>query len=129
MFSDLELPPQATLESWAVPVQAFRAEVARRLQAVAVFVHLEPNMRTLPHFEQPIPDDWEQLVRQTMEKLDAPVPSAVHLYTRGSQRVCFVCIPANPTLSIVQSHDVLTRLTQELTAALPRIARIFVVYE
>ncbi len=129
VFSDLELPPEATLESWAVPVQAFRTEVARRLKAVAVFVHIEPNMRALPHFEQPIPADWEQLVRRTMEKLNAPAPSAVHLYTRDSQRVCFVCIPGNPALSVAQSHELLTRLTEELTAALPRIARIFVVYD
>ena len=129
IFTDLELPPQATLESWAVPVQAFRTEVARRLQADAVFVHIEPNMRTLPHFERPVPADLESLVLRTMKEINGPSPSSIHLYTRGSQRVCFVCIPANPALTIAQSHDFLTRLTNELTAALPRIARIFVVYE
>ncbi len=129
IFTDLELPPQATLESWAVPVQAFRTEVARRLHATAVFVHIEPNMRTLPHFEQSVPADWEKLVRHTMKEINGPSPSSIHLYTHGSQRVCFVCIPANPALTIAQSHDFLTRITNELTTALPGIARIFVVYE
>ena len=129
VFTDLELPPQATLESWAVPVQAFRAEIARRLHAVSVFVHIEPNVRTLPEYKLPVPGDWEQLVRCAMAKLTAPTPSAIHLFTRGSQRVCFICIPADLTLSIAQSHDHLTRLTEELSATLPPIARIFVVYE
>lgn len=129
VFTDLELPPQATLESWAVPVQAFRSEVARRLHAVSVFVHIEPNVRTLPEYKLPVPGDWEQLVRHTMARLTAPAPSAIHLFTRGPQRVCFICIPADLSLSIAQSHDYLTRLTEELSAALPPIARIFVIYE
>ena len=40
-----------------------------------------------------------------------------------------VGILVNPALTIAQSHDFLTRFTNELTTALPGITRIVVVYQ
>lgn len=129
VFTDLELPPHATLENWAVAVQAFRSEVARRLGADHVFVHIEPNVRTLAEYAHPIPADWEDLVRQAMVKLGAPLPHAIRMFTQGQRRVCFICIPSENSLSVEESHERLTRLNKILSDQLPPIARIFVVYE
>ena len=96
VFTDLELPANAKLETWDIPIQTFRAEVRRYLAAKEVYVHIEPDMRTLPEFVLPIPKDWESQVRHAAERLKAPAPSRVALYTQERCRICFVCIPLSP---------------------------------
>ena len=129
VFTDLELPPEATLKHWNVAVQAFRREVSRRLGADYVFVHIEPNVRTLMEYPQPVPDDWEELVRRTMVALGAPLPCAIRMFTQDQRRVCFISIPMESSLSVEESHLRLSRLTKTLAAQLPPVARVFVVYE
>ena len=129
VFTDLELPANAKLETWDIPIQTFRAEVRRYLAAKEVYVHIEPDMRTLPEFVLPIPKDWESQVRHAAERLKAPAPSRVALYTQERCRICFVCIPLSPRLSISQSHEQLTQLSAQLAATLPPVANIVVVYE
>ncbi len=129
VFTDLELPPQATLESRKVPVQAFCAEVRRKLSAAEVYVHIEPSMRSLREYSVPVPADWKELVCRAMDTLHAPAPISIRLFTHGKQRVCFVTIPPDYALTVEQSHDRMTQLTERLTAALPPVARVFVVYE
>lgn len=129
VFTDLELPPAAVLENWNVAVQAFRREVSRRLGADYVFVHIEPNVRTLMEYPQPVPEDWEELVRRTMVALGAPLPCAIRMFTQDQRRVCFISIPMESSLSVEESHLRLSRLTKTLAAQLPPVARVFVVYE
>lgn len=129
VFTDLELPPHATLESWAVPVQAFRREVSRRLGAQQVFVHIEPDVRTLPPFTAPLPADLEEQVRRAMVTLGAPLPTSIRLYSHGSRRLCFVSIPMELTLSVEESHERLSSLTKRLRATLPPVARFLVIYD
>ncbi len=129
VFTDLELPGDATLETWNLPIQTFRAEVRRYLSAREVYVHIEPDMRTLREFDLPIPEDWESQIRRAMRELRAPAPSRVALYTREKRRICFVCIPPFPKLSIAQSHEQLSQLGVQLSAKLPPVAHIVVVYE
>ena len=129
VFTDLELPPKATLESWGIAVQAFRREVMRRLGAQHVFVHIEPDVRTLPRFTTPVPEDWEAQVRRAMVELGAPLPSSIRLFSHGCRRVCFVSIPMEPTLSVEESHERLSSLTKRLRAALPPVARLMLVYD
>ena len=129
VFVDLELPPQATLESWSVAVQAFRSEVARRLGADFVYTHLEPDVRTLPQCASPLPHDWEQQVRLALRSLDAPAPSSIRMFSRDHQRVCFICLPMPPNLRVDESHEQITSLSAALNSRLPTLARIVVVYE
>lgn len=129
VFTDLELPKGATLETWHLPIQTFRAEVRRHLAAEEVYVHIEPDVRTLPEFDLPVPEDWESQVRRAMEKLNAPAPSRIALYTQGKRRICFICIPSSQKLSIAQSHEQLTRLNAQLSSILPAIAHLVVVFE
>ncbi len=129
IFTDLELPPEASVGAWELPIQAFRAEVRRHLSAREVYVHIEPSVRTLREYEQPIPDDWEHQVRQSMEKIGAPPPTAIALYTQGKKRICFISIPPNPALNIDECHELLTTLCDKLSASLPTVAKFVVVYE
>ena len=101
----------------------------RHLAAEEVYVHIEPDVRTLPEFDLPVPEDWESQVRRAMEKLNAPAPSRIALYTQGKRRVCFICIPSSQKLSIAQSHEQLTRLNAQLSSILPAIAHLVVVFE
>ena len=129
VFTDLELPPHATLENWNIAVQAFRSEVSRRLGARQVYVHLEPDVRTLPEYTAPLPPDLEAQVRHAMITLGAPLPTGIHLYTRGQRRVCFITLPPETTLSVAESHERLTNLNHRLTNLLPPVAKFIVVYE
>ena len=129
VFADLELPPQATLESWSVAVQAFRSEVARRLGADFVYVHIEPDVRSLAASALPVPPDWEDMVRRSMIELGAPLPSTIRMFTSGAQRICFVCLPMEGMLHVEESHRRLSLLTKHLRETLPPVARIMGVYE
>ena len=129
IFTDLELPEGATLETWDLPIQAFRAEVRRHLGAEEVYVHIEPDMRTLPEFMLPVPEDWNTRIKCAMEKLGAPTPSRIALYTQGKRRICFICIPPSPKLSVTQSHEQLTLLSTQLSSILPPVAHLVVVFE
>ena len=130
IFTDLELPPNATLAAWRVAVQAFQNDVRRRLHADKVIVHVEPNLRALPACEAPLPPapEWEGTVRRAMERLGAPEPLAIELYTRGAERLCAVLIPREDHLTVEESHTRLSALTRQLAASLPRAARIIVAY-
>lgn len=130
IFTDLELPPDATLGAWSVAVQAFKNDLRRRLHADKVIVHVEPNLRELPSFPAPLPptEEWEECVRRAMAELNAPAPQQIELYTRGAERLCAVFIPRDDTLTVEQSHTMLSTLTKRLTAALPPVARIIVAY-
>lgn len=130
IFADLELPKDAEMDSWQVPIQAFRNEVKRRLHADAVVVHVEPQIRELPHYKHPLPaqTEWQQSVRQTMIELGAPLPTDISTFNRGEKHFCIVTIPSEPSLTVEQSHQRLTLLTKRLTAALPETARFIVTY-
>ena len=67
-------------------------------------------------------------MRRAMQELGAPQPTAVELYTRGAERLCAVFIPREDHLTVEQSHARLSSLTRQLTATLPRRARIIVAY-
>lgn len=129
VFADLELPAAAALDHWQVPIQAFRKEVKRRLGAERVLVHVEPELREIPAFTDPVPGDWEQLVRSAMIANGAPLPTAIHLRTRGQQRFCLISIPQENGLTVRQSHERLTTINRKLRTELPPVARIIVVYE
>lgn len=129
VFADLELPADASLDSWHVAIQAFRKEVQLRLGAHRVMVHVEPDLREIPAFATPVPDNWEQLVRQAMVSGGAPIPSAVNLYTNGERRFCFISIPREHGLSVQESHERLSAINKKLRATLPPVARIIVGYE
>ena len=117
---DLELPPAATLESWQVAVEAFRKEVQRNLNADLVALHVEPDLRRVPAYTEPLPEDWEDQVRQAMIHRGAPLPSSISCYTRGHERLCIITIPREPRL---------TKLNKKLAERLPSVARIMVTYE
>lgn len=131
VFTDLELPAEATFDSWGVAIQAFRNEVRRHLGADRVVVHVEPDVREIPAFDIPLPpgEEWEQQVRRAMITMGAPLPLRVDCYTKGAQRLCIVTIPDEPLLSVADSHKRLSLLKKQLTAALPRAARIIVAYK
>ena len=126
---DLELPPDATLESWQVAIEAFRKEVQRNLKADVVALHVEPDLRQVPAYAEPLPTDWEEQVRQAMIHRGAPLPTAVHCYTRGHERLCIITIPKEPRLTVAESHARLTKLNKKLAERLPNLARIMVTYE
>lgn len=58
-------------------------------------------------------------MRRAMAELNAPAPQQIELYTRGAERLCAVFIPRDDTLTVEQSHTMLSTLTKRLTAALP----------
>ena len=126
---DLELPPDATLESWQVAIEAFRKEVQRNLKADVVALHVEPDLRQVPAYPEPLPADWEEQVRQAMIHRGAPLPTAVHCHTRGHERLCIITIPKEPRLTVAESHARLTKLNKKLAERLPNLARIMVTYE
>jgi divalent metal cation (Fe/Co/Zn/Cd) transporter len=126
---DLELPPAATLESWQVAVEAFRKEVQRNLNADLVALHVEPDLRRVPAYTEPLPEDWEDQVRQAMIHRGAPLPTAVHCHTRGHERLCIITIPKEPRLTVAESHARLTKLNKKLAERLPAVARIMVTYD
>ena len=126
---DLELPPAATLESWQVAVEAFRKEVQRNLNADLVALHVEPDLRRVPAYTEPLPEDWEDQVRQAMIHRGAPLPSSISCYTRGHERLCIITIPRESRLTVEESHSRLTKLNKKLAERLPSVARIMVTYE
>ena len=126
---DLELPPAATLESWQVAVEACRKEVQRNLNADLVALHVEPDLRRVPAYTEPLPEDWEDQVRQAMIHRGAPLPSSIRCYTRGHERLCIITIPREPRLTVEESHARLTKLNKKLAERLPSVARIMVTYE
>lgn len=128
---DLELPHDATLESWRVPVEAFRKEVLRNLKADVVALHVEPDLRKLPVHPEPSPavSEWEQMVRNAMIHLGAPLPTKVRCFTRQQERLCIVSIPQEYHLTVEESHARLTLLNKKLAEKLPLITRIMVTYD
>jgi len=131
VFTDLELPPTATLDAWHVAIQAFRNDVRRRLHADRVVVHVEPDVRRLPQSPHVLSDEeaWKQQVRQAMIDMGAPLPLSIELYTRGNERLCVVTIPEEGALSVQESHARLSGFDKKLAAALPPVARIVTSYE
>lgn len=129
IFTDLELPPHATIEGWHVAIQAFRSEVQRKLNASSVVVHVEPDVRELPDFRTPIPHDWENKVRHAMISLGAPLPTDIKLYTQGNHRLCVVTIPTEFSLNVQESHDRVSSINKRLRAELPDVAKVIVTYE
>ncbi|MBR5895135.1 MAG: cation transporter [Akkermansia sp.] len=129
VFADLELPGNASLDSWHIAIQAFRKEVSLRLNADRVMVHVEPDLREIPAYATPVPDDWEQLVRQAMITSGAPLPTGISLYTAGNRRFCIITIPQECCLNVQESHERLTAINRKLRSELPAVARIIVVYE
>lgn len=127
---DLEMPPDAPLENWQVPVEAFRHEVARSLNAARVVVHVEPNRRVLPPSALPMPEPgaWREEVRAAMIRIGAPLPTSIEIYCEGDARSCIVTIPMESTLTVAESHERLTLLTQKLTEELPAVARMLITY-
>lgn len=126
---DLELPSDATLESWQVPIEAFRKEVQRNLKADIVALHVEPDLRSLPSYRDPLPDDWEAQVRQAMINRSAPLPTRICTHTHGAERICIIYIPKETSLTVEDSHNRLSRLNKKLAEHLPPLARIMVTYE
>lgn len=129
VFADLELPGNASLDSWHIAIQAFRKEVMRRLNADRVMVHVEPDLREIPTFSTPMPEDWEQLVRHAMIANGAPLPTGIQVYTQQQQRFCIITIPQECCLTVQESHERLTAINRKLRSELPSAARIIVVYE
>lgn len=126
--ADLELPKEATLAAWQVPVEAFRREVAHHLKAARVLVHVEPSLRELPEQTAPLPEDWDEQVRQAMIRIGAPLPTRIETFGREGQRLCAVSITMETELTVEQSHARLTELTKRLAAELPPLARVMVTY-
>ena len=129
VFADLELPGNASLDSWHVAIQAFRKEVRLRLGADSVMVHVEPDLREIPTFSTPVPEDWEQQVRHAMITHGAPLPTNISLYTSGDQRFCIITIPQECCLNVQESHERLTGINTKLRSTLPKVARLIVLYE
>ncbi len=126
---DLELPPEATLESWQIAIEAFRKEVQRNLNADVVALHVEPDLRRVPAYAAPLPTDWEDQVRNAMIHRGAPLPTAIKCYTKGNERLCIISIPKETGLTVEESHTRLTKLNKKLAERLPSVARIMVTYE
>ena len=129
VFADLELPGDASMDSWHVAIQAFRKEVRLRLGATRVEVHVEPDLREIPSYPAPVPENWEQLVRTAMINSGAPLPSGIALCTESEKRFCIISIPQENGLSVQESHNRLSCINSKLREALPPVARIIVVYE
>lgn len=130
VFTDLELPAEAVLKTWALPIQAFQSEVRRRLNALRVVVHVEPDVRELPVATEDMPplEEWRQMVRQAMIQLGAPLPLAINVYSKGAQHFCIITVPPEQELNVAESHHRLSRLDKQLTKMLPAVARIIVTY-
>lgn len=130
IFTDLELPPHATLRDWRPAVEAFRNDVRRRLHADKVVLHVEPDVRELPHYTDPMPEaaEWQESVRRAMISLGAPLPQAIETYTSGDRRLCVVFIPKEAELTVEESHTRLSNLNRKLKTTLPAVARIVVAY-
>ncbi len=130
VFTDLELPPHEKLDAWQVAIEAFRRDVCRRLGADRVVVHVEPDVRSLRTFPQPLPemDEWQQQVRRALVEMGAPLPRKVEVYQQGGSRFCVVSIPREDGLTVTECHDRLSMLDKRLAAALPPVARIVVTY-
>lgn len=126
--ADLELPKDATLAAWQVPVEAFRREVAHHLKAARVLVHVEPSLRELPVWQAPLPEDWEEQVRAAMIRIGAPLPTRIQTYENAGQRLCAVSIPMEADLTVEQSHARLSSLTKRLEEVLPTHSRLLVTY-
>lgn len=126
--ADLELPKDATLAAWQVPVEAFRREVAHHLQAAQVLVHVEPSLRELPVQQEALPADWDAQVRAAMIRIGAPLPNRIQTYEHEGHRLCVVSIPMEAELTVEQSHARLTSLTKRLAEELPAYTRLLVTY-
>ncbi len=131
VFTDLELPPNAPLDAWNIAIQAFKSDVRRRIGADQVFVHVEPNIRELPTFPQPLPTaaDLANQIRQSMQQWGAPLPTDIKMYTQGARRMCFVSIPRKAGLTVRESHHQLSLLNKKLAAAYPQTAKIILAYD
>lgn len=131
IFSDVELPPEATLDTWQVPLEAFRNEIRRHLGADQVILHAEPNIRELDSYPETFPalEEWNELIRQTMLRMGAPLPQKIKVYTRDSQRLCIISIPRENGLTVAESHSRLSLMTKRLAVQLPQVARIVITYE
>ncbi len=130
VFTDLELPGDAVMGAWSVPIQAFRSEVRRRLQAARVVVHVEPDVRELRHYPAELPPSevWKERVRRVMIEIGAPLPDTIDTYCCDDRRLCIVSIPAEPRLNVSESHLRLKQLEEKLSARLPDTARFIVAY-
>lgn len=153
IFADLELPAEASLDSWDTPTRAFQSEVTRSLGAQHVYVHLEPDTRQLPA-SPALPEDcaiWEKRIRKCMHEFGAPSPSAIHCHrfdldiqqqdskeskeismakndTRARNCLSSVFIPRVAGLSIAQSHGQIKKLEKHLMQSLPSCGRIIICY-
>ncbi len=130
VFTDLELPPHERLDAWRVAIEAFRKDVCRRLGADRVVVHVEPEVRRLRTFPEPLPpmEEWQAEVRRALVEMGAPLPQKVEVYQQGNSRFCIVSIPREDGLTVAECHERLGLLDKRLAAALPPVARIAVTY-
>ncbi len=130
VFTDLELPPGERLDAWQIAIEAFRKDVCRRLGADRVVVHIEPDVRRLKNYPDPLPptDEWNAQVRRALVEMGAPLPQKVELFQHGNERFCVVSIAREPGLTVAESHERLSVLDKRLAAALPPVARIVVAY-
>ena len=62
---------------------------------------------------EPLPEDWEDQVRQAMIHRGAPLPSSISCYTRGHERLCIITIPRESRLTVEESHARLTKLNKK----------------
>lgn len=124
--ADLELPRDVTLRDWQVPIRSFRQEVRRHLNAARVEVHVEPDVRELPHGTEP--DDWQEQVRRAMIHIGAPLPLAIDTYRQENASLCLISIPAEYDLTVEESHTRLSTLNKRLTAELPHGPKLMLVY-
>lgn len=131
IFTDLEVPGDATLDSWKIAVQAFRNDVKHYLNAHRVVVHVEPDVREVPVSHLPLPDaqDWQNKVRSAMISCGAPLPSSIRLYGKDDRRVCIVTIPDELELRVKDSHKRISRLKALLKEQLPAVAQVIICYE
>ncbi len=130
VFTDLELPPHERLDAWQVAIEAFRRDVCRRLGADRVVTHVEPDVRRLSHYPEPLPpaEEWQQQVRRALVEMGAPLPQKVETFCHGDSRICIVSIPQENGLTVAECHERLSLLDKRLAAALPPVARIAVTY-
>ncbi len=130
VFTDLELPPGEKLDAWQVAIEAFRKDVCRRLGADRVITHVEPDIRSLKHYPEPMPplEEWQAQVRRALVEMGAPLPQKVEVFEQGDARFCVVSIPRESGLTVAESHDRMSLLDKRLAAALPPVARIAVTY-
>jgi len=149
IFADLELPAEASLDSWDTPTRAFQSEVARALGAQHVYVHIEPDTRQLPSAPE-LPEDiakWEERIRESLQEFGIPSPSAIHCHrldveaqeanaTKSDKEevpavhcLTSVFIPKTFGLNIAESHAQLKEIEKHLMHALPSCGRIIICYD